>query len=155
MSPEEKILRLAGFQPIVSEAQAYQILRNLNKSIKKVQHLNYLMCASQVVYNNEKIKVGSYFRYKKFKVPCKAISKDGIKKTKLASVLHIFSKNIAMYDVYLACLGVLQNSGLAPLEKLSAENKVSLLVAEKKYEEVFNFLQGLLSEAKENNTVGA
>lgn len=153
MSPKEKILKLAGFQPIVSEAQAYQILRNLNKSIKKVQHLNRLMCASQVVYNNEKIKVGSYFFYQKFKVPCGAVSKDGTKKTKFASRLRVLSKNVVMYDVYIVCLEIIQRSGLTPLEKLSASNKVALFVAEKKYEEAFNFLQGLPSETQENSTV--
>ena len=62
---QAKTLELIGFNRIVSEAQAYQISRNLIKAFKNTPDLNKLTAPSYVVHLLNKIKVGSYFKYKK------------------------------------------------------------------------------------------
>ena len=54
---QAKTLELIGFNRIVSEAQAYQISRNLIKAFKNTPYLNELTNPSHIVYALNRIKV--------------------------------------------------------------------------------------------------
>lgn len=150
MSAEKKLLELAGFQPIVSEAQAYQITRNFNKSLAKKPYLNKVLTAHGVLAMTKNIKVGSYFLYHKFPVKCNAVSKDGIKKEKFASGLFVLSENLATHEVAGVCLRIAHKFNLTGDKTANMWN----LVAYKKYDELYEFLEKLCENQK-NSTVGA
>lgn len=150
MSAEKKLLELAGFQPIVSEAQAYQITRNFNKSLAKKPYLNKVLTANGLLVMTKKIKVGSYFLYHKFPVKCNAVSKDGIKKEKFASGLFVLSENLATHEVAGVCLRIAHKFNLTGDKTANMWN----LVAYKKYDELYEFLEKLCENQK-NSTVGA
>ena len=150
MSAEKKLLELAGFQPIVSEAQAYQITRNLNKSLAKHPFLNKFVTAHGVLAATKNIKVGSYFLYHKTPVKCNAVSKDGVKKEKFASVLFLLSEKLATYQVATVCLKIADRFNLTGDKTANMWN----LIAYKKYDELYEFLEKLCENQK-NSTVGA
>lgn len=149
MSAEKKLLELAGFQPIVSEAQAYQITRNFNKSLAKKPYLNKVLTAHGVLAMTKNIKVGSYFLYHKFPVKCNAVSKDGVKKEKFASGLCVLSENLATHEVAGACLRIAHKFNLTGDKTANMWN----LIAYKKYDELYEFLEKLCENQK-NSTVG-
>ena len=139
MSPEEKLLKLAGFQPIVSEAQAYQLTRNLNKALGRRPSLNRMLFASDVLNASKDIKVGSYFFYKKMPVRCNSMSKDGVLKKKTASILYIFSHNLTMTDMADICLAILKDrTHLATHEEIG---NMWVLVAQKDYVALCDFFE--------------
>lgn len=150
MSVEKKLLELAGFQPIVSEAQAYQITRNFNKSLAKKPYLNKVLTAHGTLAMTKNIKVGSYFLYHKFPVKCNAVSKDGVRKEKFASVLFVLPEKLTTYEVASVCSKIEHRFQLT----IDKTYKMWNLIALKKYDELYEFLEKLCENQK-NSTVGA
>lgn len=140
---QAKTLELIGFNRIVSEAQAYQISRNLIKAFKNTPDLNKLTAPSYVVHLLNKIKVGSYFKYKKVQVRCKAVSKDGTPKKKFASVLLIADNNLSVVDMFAFIL----DARYLELASLHCDN-LYRSIACKDYESVYNSVKDLYENQK-------